>query len=98
MSIEQMQATSAFLREFIEAVPGAVYAKDRAGRILFGNAGFGEAVGWSSGGFLGKDDLELLADKDLARAVMENDQRIMARRARCQVEEKLRAADGTPSY
>lgn len=98
MSIDQIQATRSFLREFIEAVPGAVFAKDREGRILLGNAGFAEAVGWPSGGFLGKVDLELLPDKDLALAVMENDQRIMAGRTRCQVEEQLRAADGTTSY
>jgi PAS domain S-box-containing protein len=95
---ELVRASGSFLHEFIEAVPGALYAKDRAGRILLGNAGFGEAVGWRSGGFIGKNDLELLADKDLARTVMDNDQRIMAGHVRCQVEETLRAADGTPSY
>jgi PAS domain S-box-containing protein len=98
MSIEQIQATRLSLHALIDAVPGALYAKDREGRILFGNAGFGHAVGWPSGGFLGKDDLELIADKDLARAVMDNDQRIMGGRVRCQVEEKLRTADGTASY
>lgn len=96
--IERVVATGSFLREFIEAVPGAVYAKDRAGRILLGNAAFAEAVGWQSGDFKGKTDLELLADKDLARTVMENDQRIMAGRTRCQVEEMLRASDGSTSY
>lgn len=96
--IEHIRAPHSFLRELIEAVPGAVYAKDLEGRILLGNSGFAQAVGWPSGGFLGKDDLELLADKDLARAVMENDQRIMTGGLRCQVEEQLRAADGTPSY
>jgi PAS domain S-box-containing protein len=96
--IELIKAGCSFLREFFEAVPGALYAKDREGRILLGNAGFGQAVGWSSGGFIGKNDLELLADKDLARVVMDNDQRIMAGNVRCQVEETLRAADGTPSY
>lgn len=98
MQIEQIRATRSFLREVIEAVPGAVYAKDRCGRVLFGNAGFAQAVGWSSGGFVGKDDLELLPDKELAREIMENDQRIMAGGAKCQVEEKLRAADGSTSY
>jgi PAS domain S-box-containing protein len=96
--IELVGAPGSVLREFIDAVPGAVYAKDREGRILLGNAEFGEAVGWSSGGFVGKSDLELLADKELAREVMDNDQRIMAGHARCQVEEKLRAADGSVSY
>lgn len=98
MFIEQIRAIRSFQLDLIEAVPGAVYAKDRSGRILIGNAGFGQAVGWPQGGFLGKDDLELLVDKDLARVVMDNDQRIMASGARCQVEEMLRAADGTPSY
>lgn len=98
MPIEQLKATGSFLREFIEAVPGAVYAKDRAGRILLGNKAFAEAVGWPSGGYIGKDDSELLSDKDLARTIMDNDQRIMAGRTRCQVEEKLRSADGSITY
>lgn len=98
VSIERIGASGSFLREFIEAVPGAVYAKDRAGRILLGNAAFAEAVEWQSGGFIGKNDLELLADKDLARPVIENDQRIMSAGTRSQVEEKLRKADGSTSY
>ena len=96
--LEQIRATRSFFREFIEAVPGAVYAKDRAGRILLGNGAFAKAVGWPHGDFVGRDDLELLADKDLARRVMENDRRIMAGQGRCQVEEELRDADGTTSY
>lgn len=95
MPIERMRATRSFLQQFIEAVPGAVYAKDRAGRVLLGNGAFGEAVGWEAGDFIGKDDLQLLVDKDLARTVMENDQRIMDGNSRCQVEEELRAEDGS---
>ncbi len=98
MPIERLRATQSFLREFMEAVPGAVYAKDREGRILLGNEAFAEAVGWQAGGFIGKTDLDLLADKDLARTIVENDRRIMAGAAKCQVEEKLRAEDGTVSY
>ncbi|TWH23157.1 MULTISPECIES: HWE histidine kinase domain-containing protein [unclassified Aminobacter] len=98
MPIERLRATGSFLREFVEAVPGAVYAKDRAGRIPLGNEAFAEAVGWQSGGFVGKNDLELLADKDLARTVMDNDQRIMAGHGRSQIEEMLRAEDGSTSY
>lgn len=98
MPIERLGANPSFLRQLVEAVPGAVYAKDRAGRILFGNAAFAEAVGWQSGGYLGKDDLDLLSDKELARAVMDNDQRIMASQTRYQIEEQLRADDGSTSY
>jgi len=98
MPIERLSATRSFLREIIEAVPGAVYAKDCAGRILLGNRAFAEAVGWQSGSFIGKNDLELLADKDLARVVMENDRRILDGQGRCQVEETLRAEDGSTTY
>ncbi len=98
MPIEELRATKSFLREFVEAVPGAVYAKDRAGRILLGNGAFGEAVGWRSGDFIGKNDLELLADENLARMIMENDRRILAGQARCQVEEMLRGEDGSTTY
>ncbi len=93
-----MGATASFLREFIESVPGAVYAKDCEGRILLGNAGFAEAVGWEAGDFVGKTDMELLADKALARAVMENDRQILAGRSRRQFEEELRSGDGVASY
>jgi PAS domain S-box-containing protein len=96
--IERLRATRSFLHEIVEAVPGAVYAKDCAGRILLANEAFAEAVGWPSGDFVGKNDLELLADKDLARTVMENDQRILAGHARCQLEEQLRAEDGSTTY
>lgn len=98
MPIQQIGAPRSLLREFVEAVPGAVYAKDCEGRILLGNRAFAEAVGWRSGGFIGKNDLELLADKQLARAVMENDQRILAGRVSYQVEEKLQQEDGSTAY
>jgi len=98
MPVEQLRANGSLLNEFVEAVPGAVYAKDREGRILLGNEAFAEAVGWPSGGFVGKNDLELLADKELARAIMENDQRIMATRSRTQLEEVLRSDDGRTTY
>jgi len=98
VQLGQITASPAFLREVIEAVPGAVYAKDCEGRVLLGNAGFGEAVGWRNGDFLGKTDLELLADQQLAQAVMENDRLIIAGGQRRQVEEQLRDETGGTSY
>lgn len=96
--IEQLAASGSFLCGLIEAIPGAVYAKDRAGRILFGNLGFAEAVGCSSGNFLGKDDLDLISDADLARAIMANDQRIMTEATVAQMEEKLPGPAGGTTY
>lgn len=98
MPIERLRASRSFVTEFIEIMPRAVYAKDCAGRILLGNQAFAEAVGWPNGDFIGKTDLELLANKELALTVMANDRSVMERRGRAQLEEMLRAADGTESY
>src|SRR5690606_32077955 len=98
VQLGELAASPAVLREVIEAMPGAVYAKDCEGRILLGNAGFGEAVGWRNGDFLGKTDLELLADQQLAQAVMDNDRLIIAGGQRRQVEEQLRDEAGGTSY
>lgn len=94
---ERDEAT-ALLRAVVEAVPGAVYAKDRDGRVLLGNRGFAEAVGRSPGAFLGLTDLELLADTEQARTIMANDRRIMAAGRAEQIEEELRLPDGRTSY
>ncbi len=98
MPLERLKATGAFLREFVEAVPGAVYAKDRQGRVLLGNTAFAEAVGWKAGDYVGKTDLELLTDQELALTIMQNDQRVMDGGRRCQLEETLLNRDGTVSH
>lgn len=98
MPIDQFKANPSFLHEIIEAVPGAVYVKDRAGRMLLGNTGYLDAVGWKFGDFVGKNDLEILADKDAAHTVMQNDQWIMSGGCRRQIEEVLRGADGSTSH
>jgi PAS domain S-box-containing protein len=84
---------NALLHTFIEAVPGVVYAKDREGRLILGNRGVAELLGTNA--FVGKTDLELIADKAQARRVMDNDRRIMASGVAEQVEEHIDLADGT---
>lgn len=94
---ERDQAT-ALLRTFIEAVPGVVYAKDRAGRMLVANRGTAELVGKPPEFFIGKTDAEFLDDKAQAAAVMATDRSIMESGQAQQLEEEVRLADGSPAW
>ena len=88
---------SGLLRSFAAAVPGVVYAKDREGRMLVGNNGTTELIGKPPSDYLGKTDLENLADKEQAASVMATDNRIMESGKAEQVEEEVRLADGSPA-
>ncbi len=85
------------LRSFTEAVPGVVYAKDRAGRLLVGNRGTTELIGKPPEEYIGRTDLEVLEDKEQAKQVMATDRRIMESGQSEQAEEDIRLADGTPA-
>ncbi len=93
----ERDAAHALLRTIVDAVPGVVYAKDRAGRMLVANRGTAELVGKPPERFLGCTDLEFLEDPVQAQAVMANDRRIMDSGVAEQVEEDVRLPDGTPA-
>jgi PAS domain S-box-containing protein len=86
---------SALLRTFAAAVPGVIYAKDRAGRMLVANHGTTELIGKPPAFYLGKTDREFLDDKAQAEVIMANDQRIMETGIAEQIEEEVRLPDGT---
>jgi PAS domain S-box-containing protein len=83
------------LRTFTAAVPGVVYAKDLEGRMLVANHGTTQLIGKPPEFYIGKTDLEYLADKEQARVIMATDRRIMQGGVVEQVEEQVRLADGT---
>lgn len=65
------------LRAVIEAVPGLIYAKDKAGRFLLANKCALELFGKPWGLVQGRTDAELLDDKRQAKTVMANDMLVM---------------------
>ncbi len=85
------------LSTFTETVPGVVYAKDREGRLVVGNRGVAELLGVPQSQFIGRTDLELLADRSQAEAIIATDRRIMANGVAEQVEEEVQLADGSPA-
>ncbi|MBE7941231.1 MULTISPECIES: ATP-binding protein [Ramlibacter] len=90
---ERDQATQ-LLRAFIEAVPGVVYAKDTAGRMLLANRGVAELAGAPLEAFLGKTVMEFIPNKAQAAVLMENDRRIMEGGVAVTLEEALNYPDG----
>jgi PAS domain S-box-containing protein len=95
---DALHTSNALLRTFMEAVPGVIYAKDREGRLLIGNAGTARLLGKSFDEFIGRTDLELLDDAAEAQAVMANDRRIMATGVAEQIEEQVTSPDGTSTW
>lgn len=93
---ERDQVT-ALLRTFVEAVPGVVYAKDRAGRMLIANRGTTDLIGKPPEFYLGRTDAEFLDSPDEAAVIMATDRRIMESGRAEQVEETVRLPDGTPA-
>lgn len=83
------------LRAFVEALPGIVYAKDRSGRMLIANRGVTDLVGKPPEFYLGKTDMEFLDNPIQARAVMENDRRVMESGLAHAVEEEVSFPDGS---
>ena len=61
------------------ATPDLLYAKDRQGRTIYANEATLALVGRPAEAVLGHTDAEFLENPDEARAVMENDRRIMER-------------------
>lgn len=90
-------AAHRLLRTVMEAVPGVVYAKDRQGRMLMGNAGTAALLGLPPEAYLGRTDLDNLEDKEQARIIKANDRRIMESGVAEQLVENVRLANGSPA-
>ncbi|MCW8093081.1 PAS domain-containing protein [Alteromonas sp. ASW11-130] len=96
MEAERDQADM-LLRMFTDAVPGVVYAKDRAGRFMVANRGVAELLGLPPEAFLGRTDEDVLADRVQSAAIMATDRRIMDSGVGEQIEEEVMLSDGTPA-
>ncbi len=84
----------AMLTNFVGAMPGVVYAKDRDGRLMIGNQGTSELIGKAPHEYIGRTDLDVLEDKEQAAAIMATDQRIMKSGVSQQIEEDVNFPDG----
>lgn len=92
---DALRRANTLLEAVMEAVPGVVYAKDRAGRMLAANRGTVELVGKPLSEILGRTDAEFLDDIAQADVVMANDARIMAENRAEALEEAVSRPDGS---
>ncbi|QCB41151.1 PAS domain S-box protein [Sphingomonas sp. PAMC26645] len=91
---DALREANALLSAVMEAVPGVVYAKDRAGRMLAANRGTADLVGKPLGEIIGRTDREFLDDSAQADIVMANDERVMTEQTTEVVEEEVSLPGG----
>lgn len=92
----ELERAGRLLRSVIETSPGAIYFKDREGRMRLANAAVLNLIGKPWDEVDGKTDEEFLDDPAEGRAIMENDRRILAGRTTQQLEERAGTVDGCP--
>lgn len=83
----ELRRASSLLLAISNNTDDPIFAKDTEGRLIFANPATLRLIGRSPGEAIGKTDLEFLEDKAAARAVMENDRRILTTGIAQEVEE-----------
>lgn len=86
---------SALSLAVFESSSDVIYAKDRAGRMLYANPAALALIGKSARQVVGRTDREFLEDAAAAELVMANDRRIMLSGVAEEVEETVPLPDGT---
>ncbi|MEJ6020634.1 PAS domain-containing sensor histidine kinase [Ramlibacter sp. PS4R-6] len=88
---------SGLLAAIAQETDDAIFSKDAQGRYQFANRAALEAIRLPLGQVIGHTDADLL-DADIARRIMQVDQRVLGRGETVEVEEGIPGADGTLSY
>ncbi len=86
------------LRTVLDSSPDPIFLKDREGRMLLANPATFDVVGKPAKAVIGKTDAEFYDDLATGRAIMANDQRIMASGQMEVVEESVTTAAETRFY
>jgi PAS domain S-box-containing protein len=73
-----LHESQTLLQTVMEGANNPIFAKDHESRILFANSAYRTAVGKTADQLIGKTNVELLGDTPYARAILENDRRVMA--------------------
>jgi PAS domain S-box-containing protein len=94
-SEEALQRNVMLLKAISDTTGDAIFAKDRTGRLIYANPATLALIGKPLEQVLGKTDAEVLDDKEAARIVMANDQRVMQQGKQEDLEESVPLPDGT---
>jgi PAS domain S-box-containing protein len=94
----EVRRSEALLRAVMDNCPDSIFLKGRDGRLLMANAATLAVIGKSAEQVIGKTDVEFYDDPATARAIMENDRRVMASDQMEAVEETAPGPDGPHVY
>ncbi len=95
---EALRRSESLLRVITDNAQDAIFLKDREGRMLFANPAALAIVGKSAQEVIGKTDEAFHPDPETARAIEEDDQRVMNSDRMETVEETIRGPNGPRTY
>lgn len=88
------ETSDKLLRSVVETVPGAIYAKDEAGRMILANKSTLNFLGLSWEAVVGKRDDEFIDDAEQAEAIIANDRLVLSGGGIREMEESITLPDG----
>jgi PAS domain S-box-containing protein len=95
---DALRDSEALLRALTDNSPDAIFVKDLQSRWLMANPAVLRIVGKSAQEALGHTDLELYADPETGRAIVENDRRVVESGVPGEFEEVVVAPDGQRTF
>jgi PAS domain S-box-containing protein len=90
----QLAASEALLRAVTDAITDPVFLKDRESRWRFANPATLAAIGKTREAVIGRNDLEIYSDPEVATALLEADRRVMDSGIAAEVEETVETPTG----
>ncbi len=90
--------SEALLRAVTDAIPDPVFLKGLDGRWLFANPAALKVTGRTLEQLIGRTDVEIFQDPEVAPALMETDRRIMESGQAEELEERIRGPLGSRTY
>lgn len=95
---EALKESENRFRLITENIPDPIYLKDRFSRMIMANPACEQALGKTIEKMRGKNDLEINANPEIGRAILENDKRIMDLGKTEVVEENIDTPNGRRIY
>lgn len=88
------EISDTLLRSVVETVPGAIYAKDEAGRMILANKGTLQFLGLPWEAVVGRRDNEFIDNAAQAEAIIANDRLVLDGGGVREIEESITFTDG----
>ncbi|MEP2775795.1 MAG: PAS domain-containing protein [Luteolibacter sp.] len=95
---EAVKRTEHRMQEIVDNSPSPMYAKSRAGQYLMVNRRYEDLFGVKAEDVVGKTDLDIVKDVEVAKGLQENDALVFEKGEPVQFDEVLNLGDGERAY